>query len=492
MKCDIFYKTVFISHFFLSSIVCAGSLQSCESAFRCFSITPFAGKSLKKAYNQPFFYKTFIDWKKACTQLRTRNKVVHGKLSRLLKYAQFAKSYLSKKEFNKAFKKYMYMAKKSSFAQPQYWINYKTPKKSFFTLDSAQQHCMFFAQKVIVSPDAEIAIHADLHGDIHALIQYINHLFLEQKIDNHFKITNKNFYLVFLGDYTDGWLYGVEVLYTLMRLKIANPNQVILLQGNHEDIVQNKLHGLKKEFNKKFAYTKKKRTKKISRLGLFYNLLPSVVYLGVPSKDKRFVNYVLLAHGGLEPRFNPHRLLKDKRHTVYQLLYKYDPSWFKGFNSNIYNKTVAHNSCSKKIGFMWNDFIVDSNNTKFIKKSHRRYPGLYKFSKEATKAFFQSCSCEQYAIKTMFRGHQHSHRPMYKKLFEHHGLYNLCSNTQWDGVSAMTYADDMLVWTLCATPHALKDVFFKKWPILFDIHVVLKLNQDFKKWSLQPKQLHCL
>ena len=48
-------------------------------------------------------------------------------------------------------------------------------------------------------------------------------------------ISNKVTYMVFLGDYVDRGFYGTEVLYTIMMLKIANPEKVILLRGNHED-----------------------------------------------------------------------------------------------------------------------------------------------------------------------------------------------------------------------------------------------------------------
>ena len=424
--------------------------------------------------------------------MRTKYKVTHGKLPRLIKHATFQDTCLSKKELNKAIKKFIYMTKESSFLHPEHWISGKIPKNSFLAIDKKKQQCLFFVQKIIVDPQAILSIHADLHGDIHSFIKYLNYLFLENKIDKHFTITDKNFYLIFLGDYTDGWLYGSEVLYTLLRLKIANPNNVIMLRGNHEDVVQNSMHGFKKEFFKKFLYTKKKGQKKFYRLGVVYNLLPSAVYLGVPSDDKRFTNYLLFFHGGLEPRFNPHRLLAKKENCLYQWLHKYDTSWFVGFKDKLYGKTIPYTSCAKKIGFVWNDFIVDSDR-KNIQKSHRRYPGLYKFSKEMTQKFLKSCSCDnKYKVRAIFRGHQHSHKPAYKKLFENHGIYNLDSNKQWDGISSMKLDEDSVVWTLQASPHALKRAYFKKWPCIFDIHVELKLDKKFKNWVLQPKKLECL
>jgi len=50
-----------------------------------------------------------------------------------------------------------------------------------------------------------------------------------------FKIKDKNAYLIFLGDYTDRGLAGIEVIITILRLMLENPNNVFLVRGNHEN-----------------------------------------------------------------------------------------------------------------------------------------------------------------------------------------------------------------------------------------------------------------
>jgi hypothetical protein len=79
----------------------------------------------------------------------------------------------------------------------------------------------------------KIFVVGDHHGCIHSMLRNLWRLVAAGYLKNDFKMKD-NFYMVFLGDYIDRGLYGAEVIYTLCRLKLANPDNVFILRGNHE------------------------------------------------------------------------------------------------------------------------------------------------------------------------------------------------------------------------------------------------------------------
>ena len=40
--------------------------------------------------------------------------------------------------------------------------------------------------------------------------------------------------LLFLGDYVDWGMFSIEILIVIFSMKIAHPNEVTILRGNHE------------------------------------------------------------------------------------------------------------------------------------------------------------------------------------------------------------------------------------------------------------------
>ncbi|MCB1119110.1 MAG: serine/threonine protein phosphatase [Chlamydiia bacterium] len=92
-----------------------------------------------------------------------------------------------------------------------------------------------FAQKLTVPLGARVIFKGDLHGDFRSLNLFVEGLRQQGEMESNSYKFKTDFYLIFLGDYVDRGLWGVEVIHLLMQLKLANPERVFLVRGNHED-----------------------------------------------------------------------------------------------------------------------------------------------------------------------------------------------------------------------------------------------------------------
>ncbi len=169
----------------------------------------------------------------------------------------------------------------------------------------------FYIQKrTLDNAVSKICFIGDIHGSVTSITKILNDLKgadkqeAERYIDDDFKIIKNDFYIVFTGDYTDRGLYGVEVLYLLLRLKLApgNWDKVFLLRGNHEDITINNTagsaqlnspFGFENELRIRFFKTNENKLKLFLNqlLNQFYNLLPQALLIGWGE------NWVLACHG---------------------------------------------------------------------------------------------------------------------------------------------------------------------------------------------------
>jgi len=103
---------------------------------------------------------------------------------------------------------------------------------------------------VELEPVGEALVMGDLHGDLESLIDILKESSFIQKMSQ-----NKQAFLIFLGDYGDRGAYSTEVYYTVLKLKLLFPQQVVLMRGNHEgpeDLVASP-HDLPYQFQIRFG-----------------------------------------------------------------------------------------------------------------------------------------------------------------------------------------------------------------------------------------------
>jgi diadenosine tetraphosphatase ApaH/serine/threonine PP2A family protein phosphatase len=142
---------------------------------------------------------------------------------------------------------------------------------------------------VKLEPSGEALVIGDLHGDLESLIIILKNSGFTQKLS-----ASQDASLIFLGDYGDRGAQSAEVYYTVLRLKLAFPEQVILLRGNHEgpeDLMASP-HDLPMNFQVHF---KENWASAYSKVRELFQYLYNAVLV-----EERY----LMVHGGLSPNIN--------------------------------------------------------------------------------------------------------------------------------------------------------------------------------------------
>jgi len=350
-----------------------------------------------------------------------------------------------------------------------------------------------FARKLDLPPGSRVLLQGDLHGDIHSLLAILGRL-QERGWMEGFRITAPDFHLAFLGDYTDRGMFGVEVIYTLMRLHRANPGRVHLVRGNHEDALLVSRYGFLAEGRSKYGAGFD--AVKILRA---YDYLPVVTYLGHGS------DWVQLNHGGMEPGYDPTPLLAAPGTNRFQLLGELrqaawlasKPAW-----------TVAEPEAAAEarrllrdfrpeaptvpavLGFLWNDYSVFGSEPAFANNPDRAFI----YGRAAVLDLLGRAGGGTNRLHAIFRAHQHSGvpNPLMRRLVASSGLYR---HWQEDPVpttetppagkmetEAVRRLPEGSVWTLNVSPDS---VYGQGNGFTFATVHVLEIGPQFADWKVR-------
>ena len=445
--------------------------------------------SLAFARNPPEYHQWIAD----CAKLPS-NRQLRGTLPdpKLLPLPTFA-------DFESALDGFLALERNGELSQKAKWVGAAPDSTKFFDTT----HGWFsgneipfqpFASKLVLPSDATVIAIGDLHGDIRSFLQMLEEL-NRRKILEGFKLRQPTQHLVFTGDFTDRGSYGTEVLYTLFRLKMANPVQVHLARGNHEDFDLVARYGFLAELRGKYG-----DGANVTKLMRAYDLLPVVLYLGT-GKDFLQVN-----HGGMEPGFDPRALLAASGSTRFQLLEElkqktYDqahPGWLgddptaRAFAAEHFaDFTPETPSMPRMIGFMWNDFTI------FRDEPQLGYVRSLVFGPVPTRRILADASTEKIRLRGVIRAHQHSAalNPLMARLVACGGV---CRHWQDDEDSSHAGRSveeirkarapggpqplpDGSVWTLNVSPDS---VYGLGCGFDFAAAAVLSLAPDFQNWRI--------
>lgn len=391
-----------------------------------------------------------------------------------------------------------------TLADDQNWLGEKPKPTEFFDIDRSyftRPPLPFqpFTQKLQIPPGSHVIFHGDFHGDIRSFIATLDWLNANGYLDG-FQLKRPNTYFVFLGDYVDRGSYGVEVLYTLMRLKLANPEHVILARGNHEDYKMTATYGFLREGEMKYG-----RAFDPLPLWRVYDFMPVVIYLGVGK------NYVQCNHGGMEPGYDPKTLLANKKKLQYQLLGELKqksfaaehPAWLAGASDQtlaMANEKLADFRpqtpvLPQPIGFMWNDYFIFAEEPVIGFNASRL---AFNHGQASTEYLLDQASSDDAKLRAVFRAHQHSSvpTPAMNRIVASRGAFRHWQAT--DSTKEVDAKRDVLetlvertaertvpdgsVWTFNVSPDS---VYGAGNDYTFDTIGILTTAESFEKWRLR-------
>ncbi|MDB6034298.1 MAG: hypothetical protein JWM16_4636 [Verrucomicrobiales bacterium] len=450
----------------------------------------------------PVLQRSFADWKAACDKLPS-NRALKGRWPRkeMLPLQKFS-------EFEEVVTAFFAQCKTGALARSTNWVGSPPRSDQFFNTDTAyfvaspkspnSPAIPFqpYAQKVLLSPGSEIFFHADFHGDVRSLLVDLTWL-NENGYLNGFNITKPSFSMIFLGDYTDRGAYGIEVLYTLLRLKLANPDRVTLARGNHEEVSLQSRYGFLEECRRK--YGSEFNPQKVERA---YDFLPVVIYVGSEN------DFIQCNHGGMEPGFSPQPLLESTSRLAFRFIGPLHqqrfttehPDWLTGAASRKIASQYLRDFIPESpidptiLGFMWNDFAVFADEPDLTLDPKRAFI----YGSKSTRYLLQSASTQNRRVQAVFRGHQQSPtiNPMMRRLLASKGVFR-----HWQEADSAAKVEAPIselarilehdelrgippssVWTFNVAPDS---VYGQGCEFSFDSFGILAIGASFEQWRLK-------
>uniref|UniRef100_A0A1I7UDD3 Serine/threonine-protein phosphatase n=1 Tax=Caenorhabditis tropicalis TaxID=1561998 RepID=A0A1I7UDD3_9PELO len=135
---------------------------------------------------------------------------------------------------------------------------------------------LFQRQPMMIECSPPITIVGDIHGQFGDVMRIFNVVGFPPEIN-----------YLFLGDYIDRGQFSVETILILMCIKMKYPENFILLRGNHETKLINRIYGFYDDLMKRFGTPR--LYEDFTRL---FEMMPLTGLVG-----KR----ILCMHGGLSP-----------------------------------------------------------------------------------------------------------------------------------------------------------------------------------------------
>lgn len=447
----------------------------------------------------------FSDWQNRCRVIEHYKDFIIKNPGVIHDYSKTATCYF---EFMQAVDSVTDVYKNSSLTNPALWVNNSAYHTNFF--EGKRKNFDPYVQAVCVAPGTEIIMFGDRHGDVRSTLSMIQELRKKNyfKSGDSFKL-KPDVMLVGLGDYVDRGNAGVETFLTMMWLKLENPEQVILVRGNHEDCdLHVNISQFQWELQQKLGT--KLSSADLAKINRIYDYMPVAVFIG---SGVTKIDFMVGCHGFLELGYAPHGLLKcaikNPGISVYEKLGRLhrhknaaclsascqnalenlkNASWsFAHEMGDADGIALSSPRAPVHLGWMWSYACVNDSN-KIIGYSPASQ--TWQWGKPLTQEVLSSWSGSDYSVSWLFRGHQHAHNDEYATygsimnlLWAHDGIYRLWADDAHahslapGGAFTINVAPDNIY--AGYTPQSIYPGFN------YDTWIVLKTGTDAYKWSMK-------
>lgn len=234
-------------------------------------------------FNGCFPLESLLEWSILCTETLQE-------FDRPSKFNQIVSTTLTSDSLRRTIDQFRQVTKN----QLTSWCS-EAPPAGWCDQDGEDDLLYPFVQKMSASPGTQICFIGDLHGSLHSLLRNLERLERQGLLSDGLVLA-PDVRLVFLGDFTDGGRYGIEVWYTIMQLKIINPSSVWLVRGNHELYSSAARFGfLNGEMRQKAGSLDPDLFRDVVQC---FHLLPCALFVAVGD------HWMLCSHGGVSPDYS--------------------------------------------------------------------------------------------------------------------------------------------------------------------------------------------
>lgn len=293
------------------------------------------------------------------------------------------------------------------FDSSKWFNNLKLSKEEF---DDPKNYPVYLQKLKINDNSSKFCIIGDIHSSLHSLISIIESIKDDYFINDNLKL-KPNRYIFFLGDILDRGPYNMEVLFIVLSLKNINFENIVIMDGNHEDHSLFSNYDTVDEYQKQFKSQDNVVNFVDSKINKILNRLCTCLYLEF--NNKRYH----LSHGAFDSIYagfkEGKKLPDDKNFHLQTNLYKFLES-----NDNYCLLDKNNNSTNYK----WGDFNNEIDETKISSRGS----GIFKYSVDLTRQYLT-----RFKISNIFTGHQ-DREPINFLINKRNNKYNMIKSKKYD------------------------------------------------------------